>query len=251
MISLCQVKFVVFQVDAQNLLGILNRGSPRLKLNALARVFFWFGLEHRITLTVEWVTREENTLANELSKLLIPDDSMLSHAFFRKLEELFGSHSVDLFASGANNQCERFYSLHWCWGMAGVNAFAFNRGGESAWIKCPFKLIGRVWRKLQSDATVATLLILLWESATWWTLLVPDAIYFAKAVVDWVWLPRMKPTLFVPGVGPSGRDVTPLDWPIMAVRVNFSVGTTFRRISLRNSCVRGGCDACRSLKWHR
>jgi hypothetical protein len=251
MISLCHGKFVVFQVDAQNLLGIVNRGSPRLKLNALARDLFWFGLEHRITLSVEWVPREENTLADELSKLLIPDDSMLSRAFFRKLEERFGPHSVDLFASGANNQCGKFYSLHWCRGTAGVNAFAFNWGGESAWGNCPYRLIGRVWRKLQSDAAVATLLVPLWESATWWTLLVPDAIHFAEAVVDWVWLPRMEPTLFVPGVGPTGRDVTPPDWPIMAVRVDFSAGATLRRISLRDRCVRGGCDACRSLKWHR
>jgi hypothetical protein len=45
--------FVVFQVDAQNLSGIVNRGSPRLKLNALVRELFWFGLEHRITFNVE------------------------------------------------------------------------------------------------------------------------------------------------------------------------------------------------------
>ena len=50
---LCAVKFVVFQVDANNLLGIVNRGSPRLKLNELARELLWLGLEHRITLTVE------------------------------------------------------------------------------------------------------------------------------------------------------------------------------------------------------
>ncbi len=112
MISLCRGKFVVFQVDAQNLSGIMNRGSPRLKLNALARELFWYGLEHQITLTVEWVPREENTLADELSKLLIPDDSRLSHELFLKFEERFGPHTVDLFASGANNQCEKFYSLH-------------------------------------------------------------------------------------------------------------------------------------------
>ncbi len=103
MISLCRGKFVVFQVDAQNLLGIVNRGSMRLKLNALARELFWYRLEYQITMTVEWAPREENTLADELSKLLIPDDSMLSHEFFRKLEERFGPHSVDLFASGANS----------------------------------------------------------------------------------------------------------------------------------------------------
>jgi hypothetical protein len=56
---LCADKFVVFQVDANNLLGIVNRGSPRLKLNALVRELFWLGLEHRITLTVEWVPGEK------------------------------------------------------------------------------------------------------------------------------------------------------------------------------------------------
>ncbi len=84
-------------------MGIVNRGSPRLKLNALARELFWLGLEHRITRSVEWVPREENTLADELSKMLIPDDSMLSRSFFRKLEERFGPLTVDLYASGANN----------------------------------------------------------------------------------------------------------------------------------------------------
>ncbi len=53
MVHLCAGKLVMFQVDAQNLLGIVNRGSSRLKLNALARELFWFGLEAKITLTVE------------------------------------------------------------------------------------------------------------------------------------------------------------------------------------------------------
>jgi len=88
----------------------VNRGSPRLKLNALARELFWFGMEHQITLRVEWGPRDENTLADELSKLLILDDSMLSRAFFRKLEERFGTHRCDggPFASGINTQCERY-----------------------------------------------------------------------------------------------------------------------------------------------
>jgi len=78
MANLCAGKFVVFQVDAQNLLGIINRGRLRLKLNALARELSWFGLEHHITLAVDWVPREENTLADELSKLPIPNNCILS-----------------------------------------------------------------------------------------------------------------------------------------------------------------------------
>jgi hypothetical protein len=36
----CKGKFVVLQVDAMNLLGIINRGSPKLPLNTLARELF-------------------------------------------------------------------------------------------------------------------------------------------------------------------------------------------------------------------
>ncbi len=54
---------------------------------------------------------------------------------------------------------------------------------------------------MERDATTATLLVPLWESATWWALLVPDPIHFAEAVVDWVWLPGMEPSLFEPGSG--------------------------------------------------
>ena len=65
---------MVFQVDAQNLLGVVNRGSPRLMLYELARELFLFCLERRITILVEWVPREKNSLADELSKFIIPDD---------------------------------------------------------------------------------------------------------------------------------------------------------------------------------
>ena len=87
MVGLCEGKFVVFQLDARNLLGVVNRGSPRLKLDELARELVWFGLEHNITLNnVEWVPREENALADELSNLIILESAMLCRAFFRRLE---------------------------------------------------------------------------------------------------------------------------------------------------------------------
>ena len=70
-----------------------------------------------------------------------------------------------------------------------------------------------------------------------------DAIHFAEAVVDLVWLPRMEPSLFVPGVDPGGRDIVPPDRPIMTVRVDSSAGANHRRIPLRDRRVRGGCDA--------
>ena len=59
-------------------------------------------VERGITLGVEWVPREQDTLADELSKLLIPSDWMLNRRVFRQLKERWGSHSVALFTSDAN-----------------------------------------------------------------------------------------------------------------------------------------------------
>ncbi len=49
----CKGKFVVLQVDVVNLLGMINRGSPELPLNFLARELFWFCILHTITISVE------------------------------------------------------------------------------------------------------------------------------------------------------------------------------------------------------
>ncbi len=45
LVHLCKGKSVVVQFDAQNLLGIVNRGSSKLAINKLARDLFWFGLD--------------------------------------------------------------------------------------------------------------------------------------------------------------------------------------------------------------
>ncbi len=144
-----------------------------------------------------WVPREENSLVDEMSKLIIPDDWMLQRALFQQLEQRWGRHLADLFASSANNQCERFYSLHRCRGSAGVNAFAFYLGIGPVWVNCPYRLLGRVWRKLRNDGTTTTMLDPLWQSSTWWDFLAPDGVHFAKEVIDWVSLPKGEHNLFV------------------------------------------------------
>jgi hypothetical protein len=100
-----QRKFVVLQTGAMSLLGIVNRGSSKLPLNDLAREFFWFCLEFKIGLTIEWVPREENAIADEISKWLIPDDSSISQGYFAMIDNRWGPHYCDLFSSNENNLC--------------------------------------------------------------------------------------------------------------------------------------------------
>ena len=138
----------MLQVDAQNLLGIVNRGSSKLPINELARELFKFCLRHRITISAEWVPREENVFADEISKMLIPEDWMLSMSWFQLLDYRWGPHTVDLFASNDNNQRARFFFLHWCRDSSGINAFGQQWNGETCWVNYSFNLIGKVWRSL-------------------------------------------------------------------------------------------------------
>ncbi len=94
------------------------------------------------------------------------------------------------------------------------------------------------------------MLIPLWESAPWWQLVCPDAAHFAECVVDWVWLHRDDLALFVAGTTPGRAVLTP-DWQFMAVRTDFSGGTSAGTLGKRERCIRGGCPACGSLSWRR
>jgi hypothetical protein len=51
-----------------------------------------------------------------------------------------------------------------------------------------------------------------------WLVVPPEGSEF---VVDWVWMPRGDPDLFIGGTAP-GRTIKPLDWPLMTIRVDFS-----------------------------
>jgi hypothetical protein len=251
LIGICKGKMVVVQVDAMNLLGIVNRGSPRLALNTLARELFWFCLSNKIILSIEWVPRKNNTIADDISKWLIPDDYSISPPYFFMFDSKWGPHTCDVFSSNENNQCSKFYSLHWCRGTAGVNGFVFDWSLDNCWIHAPFRLIGKIWRKLSDQKAKATIIIPLWSSSTWWHLIAPDAIHLSKYVVDWMWLPRNDTSTFVPGQTPGGRVIYPPDWQIMAVRVDFSSSQPSFMLSKRERCIQEGCHACACNSWRR
>jgi hypothetical protein len=123
LVHMCEGRFVVSYVDAANQMGIVNRGRPKLIINELAREMFWFCLRHSITPFVEWVPREGNAFADDILKMPISEDSMMSRRFFGLLDERWGPHTVHFFSSSANEPCDTMYALHWCIRNAGINAF--------------------------------------------------------------------------------------------------------------------------------
>ena len=60
---------------------------------------------------------------------------------YRLLDNKWGPHSVDRFASNLNNQCKRFNSRWWCPGTEGVDAFGQSWANEVNWLVPPPRLI--------------------------------------------------------------------------------------------------------------
>ena len=95
-------------------------------LNVVSKQLFWFCLEHKISLHVHWVPRELNEDADDVSKLLDGSDWRLHPGIFASLNNRWGPHTVDLFASSKNAQCQRLFSKFWCPGTSGVDAFSHD-----------------------------------------------------------------------------------------------------------------------------
>ncbi len=247
----CKDKFVVLQTDAMNLLGIINHESSKLPLNILAREIFWFCLEFKIRIVIEWVPREENAIADEISKWLIPDDSSISRDYFDMLDYRWGPQSCDLFSFNDSNLCFKFYSLRWCRGTSGVSCFGFNWSIDNCWIHPSFRTMGKVWRKLKMHGSKATIIVPLWTSATWWHLIAPDSVHLSNSVIDWLWVPMNDLYVFVPGSAPGGRTIPAPNWQLMALCVDFSCKSSGFQLFKRNRCIQEGCHSCSSHTWHR
>jgi hypothetical protein len=88
---------------------------------------------HSVSLSLEWIPRGQNEVADYLSRLsdiLDTDDWGISTEFFKILSNKFGPFSVDCFANAQNKKVDKFYSMFYVPGTAGVDAFTFSWEGE-------------------------------------------------------------------------------------------------------------------------
>ena len=178
------------RTDNQAAAHILQVGSKVPELQQLACKIFTFCREFGIKLIPEWIPREENERADQLSKLVDTDDWKLSVEVFHELEETWGPHSLDCFASSSTRQLDRFCSRWWNPGCVAVDAFTVSWEKENLWMCPPLYLIGDVIRRVGSVPCHGTLIVPEWKSAWWWPLLFSGD-RGAPFVRSWIYLPRM------------------------------------------------------------
>ena len=209
--------------DSTNNVSIVEHGSGREHLQELSLRIFWWCKQHSVRLSISWIPRELNTVADCFSKLKEGCDWKLDPQWFRVLDARWGPHTVDRFASSANAQCPRFNALYHCPGVEAVDCFTQDWKGENNWCNPPFGLVARLWSFMREQGIVATVIIPVWRSATWWPLVCMGGAW-SPAVVDVLPLQRGR-HLFLPGVAAANQfGVGAPNWDVVAVRVSFEAG---------------------------
>ena len=96
--------------DNQSACKILVVGSRKHHLQRLAVNIFKLSAENNLLLESQWIPREGNKRADQISKFLDKDDWQLNRSSFRLIDARWGPHTCDRFASHYNAQLSRFNS---------------------------------------------------------------------------------------------------------------------------------------------
>ena len=180
---------------------------------------------------MQWIPRDLNTAADDLSKFVDYGDYTINDVVFNSLDELWGPHTCDRFACSYNAKVKLFNSKFYQPGSSDVNAFAQDWSHHNNWLCPPVFLTCKVIKHLKLCSAKGTLIVPLWKSAHFWPILSSDGLHWSPFIHDWVILPNF-PNLFIRGkVKNSIFGGRPLSFVTLALCIDFSISPRFDSIS--------------------
>ena len=185
-----QGKRVQVFTDNQGVVSIINKGSMNVGLHNMSIDIASLCRRKSISLQIQWVPREENVLADQISKEIDFDDWGVSHKFFVYMDEMWGPHTVDRFADQNNKKLTLFNSKYSCPGTNAVDAFSVDWSSDNNWLVPPIYLIGQVLRHVRVCKAKASLVVPCWPSAPFWPLLFSEHSSFSSMVSQRISFPN-------------------------------------------------------------
>ena len=234
---------VAWFTDNQNVVSIVHSGSRVEELQCLALDIFTMCVTNSISLEMKWIPRNLNTEADCLSRIIDFDDYSLNDYIFRMLDVKWGPHSVDRFACSYNAKLVRFNSRFYQPGTEAVDAFTQDWSHENNWLVPPVSLVVRVINHMRLCKAEGTIVVPVWKSSYFWTILSRDGRHWSPFVHDWLLLPDYN-CLFVRGKAKNRLfGAKRLPFKVAALRVMFNVA---ERLCLAGFCTEddGSCTNC-------
>ena len=158
---------LIFSDNSTSIAYINNRGGPHSDLTQLA-IKIWNEADRLgLSITCRHLAGIANVIADGLSRAPDRHNWMLHPNLFQMLEDLWGPHSIDRFATFQNTQLLRFNSLFWDVGTEAIDAFSQQWSGENNYINAPWALLPRIIEKIVSDRAVATVIVPNFRAQPW------------------------------------------------------------------------------------
>lgn len=178
----------------------VSGGSPDPELQAMALKLFDLQLEEGFSLQAVWQPRECNLRADFLSRAseLPSHDYSLLPEIFQWLDELWGPHSVDRFATARNRHVQKFCSQYFHPEAMWVDAFTLPWDEELNWVFPPIPDIVHAIHHMRRCRASGTLVVVMAQWSPARRLLRPDGRHWAEDVVEVVALGQPRDCLLIP-----------------------------------------------------
>ena len=194
-----QGKSVKWHSDNQ---GAVDIGSPNTELHSIALDIFNLCRKFNVRFVSQWVPRELNTCADDISNIVDFDDWYTTQGLFAHLDNIWGPHTVDRFANALNAHLPRFNSRFRVPGTEAIDAFSVSWAAENNWLVPPVHCIIRVIQHLLVCSAFGTLVVPYWPSNASNAFFGP---FYLQARLT------VNHTLLIPFTSQTLREFLPLD----------------------------------------
>lgn len=175
--SLCATlhgKHILIQSDNTTTVAYINAmgGIKSVPCNNMAVAIWEWCITHNIWLSATHIPGIENTQADKESRVLKESTEWsLSHEKFNAIQERWGMFDIDLFASRLNFKVAQYVSWRPDPGAKFINAFLMNWETYYFYAFPPFSLIATCLQKIEQDNSTGVIIVPLWTTQPWFTLL--------------------------------------------------------------------------------
>jgi hypothetical protein len=213
---------IVWFTDNQNVAKIIPSGSKVDELQSIALQIFTICITLGISLDIQWIPRDKNLAADEISKIIDFDDYTFHDDVFNFIDVLWGPHSCDRFACHYNSKLQNFNTRYFQPGTSGVDGFTQDWSQHNNWLCPPTYLIIKTVNHAKTCGAQGTLIAPVWKSAHFWTILCPDGVHWSQFIVGCLKLPNSSKLFLKCKAKNSIFGHKPLTFETVAVRIDFS-----------------------------
>ena len=192
---------------------INHMGGSTKELDMIARQIHQQAINMNTKIVASYISGVKNWQADQLSRLNSTYKWKLHPNLFRLIDDYWGPHTIDRFASMMTTQIPNYNSLYWDPLTSGVDALAqMDWSLSNNYVNAPFGLLPRILDIVIKQQATATVIAPMWPAQIWFqkltTLLIDNPIP----------LPVSSRTVIC--VGPRAEPLKNKAWRLYAWRIS-------------------------------